>query len=87
MGLCLGLQLSVIEFARNVAGIKDATSREFNKEAGEAVIDVMAEQKKLLAEKHYGGTMRLGAYDCEIQPGTISHKAYKKLLFRGSGRG
>jgi CTP synthase len=77
LGLCLGLQLSVIEFARNVAGIKDATSREFDKNTKEPVIDIMEEQKKLLHEKHYGGTMRLGAYDCEVQPGTISHKAYK----------
>ena len=77
LGLCLGLQLSVIEFARNVAGMKDATSREFEKNAKNPVIDVMEEQKHLLKEKHYGGTMRLGAYDCEIQPGTTSHKAYK----------
>jgi len=76
-GLCLGLQLSVIEFARNIAGIKDATSREFDKNAKNPVIDVMPEQKVLLAEKHYGGTMRLGAYDCRVQEGTISHKAYK----------
>jgi CTP synthase len=76
-GLCLGLQLSVIEFARDVAGIKDATSREFDKNAKNPVIDVMQEQKKLLKEKHYGGTMRLGAYDCQIQDGTISHGAYK----------
>jgi CTP synthase len=84
-GLCLGLQLSVIEFARNVAGIKDATSREFNKNAKNLVIDVMEEQKKLLKEKHYGGTMRLGAYDCEIQPQTISHKAYKDWAGDKSG--
>ncbi len=77
LGLCLGLQLSVIEFARNVAGIKDATSREFEKNAKNPVIDVMEEQKRLLKEKRYGGTMRLGAYECEIQPGTISHRAYK----------
>lgn len=76
-GLCLGLQLSVIEFARNVAGIKDATSREFSKNAKNPVIDIMEEQKKLLHEKHYGGTMRLGAYDCQVQPETISHRAYK----------
>ena len=76
-GLCLGLQLSVIEFARNVAGIKDATSTEFDKKAKNPVIDVMPEQKVLLEEKHYGGTMRLGAYDCQVQEGTISHKAYK----------
>jgi CTP synthase len=77
LGLCLGLQLSVIEFARNVVGIKDATSREFDKNPKNPIIDVMQEQKALLKEKHYGGTMRLGAYDCEIQPGTISHKAYR----------
>lgn len=77
LGLCLGLQLSVIEFARNVAGIKNATSREFEKNAKNPVIDVMEEQKHLLKEKHYGGTMRLGAYDCEIQPGTTSYRAYK----------
>ena len=76
-GLCLGLQLSVIEFARNVVGIKDATSREFDRKAKNPVIDVMQEQKELLKEKHYGGTMRLGAFDCQIQDGTISHKAYK----------
>ncbi len=77
LGLCLGLQLSVIEFARNVAGIKDATSKEFNKNTKNPVIDVMEEQKKMLKERHYGGTMRLGAYDCQVQPGTISHRAYK----------
>jgi CTP synthase len=76
-GLCLGLQLSVIEFARNVVGIKDATSREFDRNAKNPVIDVMEEQKELLKQKHYGGTMRLGAYECLIQPGTISHNAYK----------
>ena len=76
-GLCLGLQLATIEFARNVAGIKDATSREFDKNAKNPVIDVMQEQKELLKEKHFGGTMRLGAYDCLIQENTTSHKAYK----------
>jgi len=76
-GLCLGLQLSVIEYARNVVGIKDATSREFDKNAKNPVIDVMQEQKELLKQKHYGGTMRLGAFDCQLQDGTISHKAYK----------
>jgi len=80
LGLCLGLQLSVIEFARNVAGIKDATSREFDKNAKNPVIDVMEEQKKLLQEKHYGGTMRLGAYDCQLTPGSISQKAYNASL-------
>jgi len=78
LGLCLGMQLSVIEFARNVCGI-DASSAEFcdNKEL---VIDVMPEQKVLLKEKRYGGTMRLGAYDCKIKEGTISAKAYGEEL-------
>ncbi len=75
-GLCLGLQLSVIEFARNVCKIKDATSAEFKKGAKNTIIDVMEEQKVLLKEKHYGGTMRLGAYNCKLQAGTVSHKAY-----------
>ncbi len=85
LGLCLGLQLSVIEFARNVAGIKDATSTEFDKNAKNPVIDVMPEQKVLLAEQHYGGTMRLGAYDCQVQEGTISHKAYKDWTGESKG--
>jgi CTP synthase len=84
-GLCLGLQLSVIEFARNVAGIKNATSREFNKKIENPVIDVMEEQKKLLKMRHYGGTMRLGAYNCQIKPGTISHKAYQSWSEKKSG--
>jgi CTP synthase len=80
-GLCLGLQLSTIEFARNIVGIKDATSREFDKNAKNPVIDVMEEQKELLKDKKYGGTMRLGSYDCIIQEGTISHKAYQDWIF------
>ncbi|OGZ79386.1 MAG: CTP synthase [Candidatus Staskawiczbacteria bacterium RIFOXYB1_FULL_37_44] len=80
LGLCLGLQLSVIEFARNVAGIKDATSREFEKNPKNPVIDVMDEQKDLLKEKRYGGTMRLGAYDCQLTPGTVSQKTYDASL-------
>ncbi len=77
LGLCLGVQLCVIEFARNVAGIKNATSREFDDKIKDPVIDVMEKQKKLLQMRHYGGTMRLGAYDCAVQPDTISHRAYK----------
>ncbi|MFH1968441.1 MAG: CTP synthase [bacterium] len=85
LGLCLGLQLSVIEFARNVAKIKDANSREFSKGAKNPVIDLMEEQKKLLKMRHYGGTMRLGAYDCELKPGTKSYRAYKNWLKSGKG--
>ena len=77
-GLCLGLQLAVIEFARNVCGLKDATSTEFVKNAKTPVIDVMPDQKALLEEKHYGATMRLGSYPCKLKRGTRAHKAYGK---------
>ncbi|OGZ63614.1 MAG: CTP synthase [Candidatus Staskawiczbacteria bacterium RIFCSPLOWO2_01_FULL_40_39] len=76
LGLCLGMQLSVIEFARNVCGLKDATSAEFKENSDNMVIDVMEDQKMLLEEKRYGGTMRLGSYSCELKPKTISLKAY-----------
>jgi len=75
LGLCLGMQLAVIEFARNVCKIKNACSAEFPN-CQEPIIDIMPEQKDLLKEKKYGGTMRLGAYNCQIFPYTISFKAY-----------
>ena len=75
-GLCLGLQMAVIEFARNVCGIKKANSAEFCPDCADKVIDSMAEQKALLKEKKYGGTNRLGAYQCQLKAGTISRKAY-----------
>ena len=78
LGLCLGMQLAVIEFSRNACGLKDATSAEFKKSSKNLVIDVMLEQKVLLKEKRYGGTMRLGAYNCKLKPGTKSYKAYAK---------
>ena len=80
LGLCFGMQLAVIEFARNVCGLKKANSTEILPDCQEAVIDVMAEQKTLLSEKKYGGTMRLGEYPCEIAPGSKSSKAYKDSL-------
>ncbi len=72
-GICLGMQCTVIEFARNVANIGDAHSGEFNKEAS-CVIDLMDEQKKV---KNKGGTMRLGAYPCVVKKGTKAFDAYK----------
>ncbi len=80
LGLCLGLQLATIEFARNVCGIKDATSREFDANAKNPVIDLMEEQKDLMKKHNYGGTMRLGTWDCKINKGTNSFKAYKSEL-------
>lgn len=77
-GLCLGMQLAVIEFARNVCGMKEASSVEFNKNTPYPVIDIMLEQKELMKNKNYGGTMRLGSYQCNIKKGTTAYNAYKK---------
>ncbi len=79
-GLCLGMQLATIEFARNVCNIKKANSAEFKQDCQDTVIDMMLEQKDLLKEKKYGGTMRLGAYKCYLKPATISRKAYNAEL-------
>ena len=78
LGLCLGMQLAVIEFARNVCKIEDATSTEFDPKAKSPLIDLMEEQKEVMKNHKYGATMRLGAWDCKINKGTISSKAYKK---------
>ncbi|MFH1423704.1 MAG: CTP synthase [Candidatus Nealsonbacteria bacterium] len=77
LGLCLGMQLLVIEFARHVCGLRKANSAEFAPKAKENVIDVMPDQDVLLKEKKYGGTMRLGEYKCRIRPNTLAYKAYK----------
>lgn len=77
LGLCLGMQCAVIEYARNVVGLKGANSKEFDENAQYPVIDLMLEQKNVQA---YGGTMRLGAYDCIVKKGTKAHKAYKADL-------
>jgi CTP synthase len=71
-GICLGLQLAIIEYARNVVGIKNATSMEFS-DKGDLVVHYMHGQSKDGAK---GGSMRLGAYDCDLQPGTLAHKIY-----------
>ncbi len=77
-GLCLGLQMAVIEYSRNVLGIKNATSAEIDNKAENKVIDVMPDQMALIKEKKYGGTNRLGSYQCRLMPDTISRNAYKK---------
>jgi CTP synthase len=78
LGLCLGMQMAVVEYARNVLKIKNATSAEIDPGAKDRVIDVMPEQKKMIREKKYGGTNRLGAYLCRLKKGTVSFKAYGK---------
>jgi len=74
------MQLATIEFARNVCGLKKATSTEFDPKTKQPVIDLIPEQKELIKNKQYGATMRLGAWDCKIIPKTIASKAYKKGL-------
>ena len=75
LGICLGLQCAVIDFARYVCGLKGANSTEFNKKTKYPVIDLMESQRAI---KIKGGTMRLGAYDCEIKTGTKTFAAYRK---------
>lgn len=77
-GLCYGMQLAVIEFARHVADIKDAHTVEIDPRAKNPVIDIMPEQKEKMANSDFGGTMRLGAYDAKLKKGTIAYNAYKK---------
>lgn len=73
LGLCLGMQCAVIEYARNIAGLKDANSMEFNENTPYPVIDLMTEQKNV---EGYGGTMRLGQFECRLKPDTKAREAY-----------
>ena len=75
LGICLGMQCSVIEFSRNICGIKDANSSEFDSETRAPIIDFMESQRKI---RKKGGTMRLGAYPCTLKSGTKAAKAYGK---------
>jgi CTP synthase len=76
-GICLGLHCAVIEFSRNECGLKDATSKEFDPEAEDAVISFLEDQEVILDK---GGTMRLGAYACKLQDNTKIRSIYKKSL-------
>jgi len=77
-GLCYGMQLAVVEFARHVCGLKDANTTEIDPETRNPVIHIMSEQADILKDNRYGGTMRLGAYPCVLTPKTISREAYGK---------
>ena len=81
LGICLGMQVAIIEYARNVLNLKGANSTEFNKDTSYPVIDLMESQRAI---KLKGGTMRLGAYDCELESGSKAQKAYgrKKISER-----
>ena len=76
-GICLGMQMCVVEFARNVLGFKDAASAEVNPKSSHAVIALMEDQKSTTIK---GGTMRLGAYDCELKEGSLAHRIYGSTL-------
>ena len=73
LGICLGLQIATIEFARNVAGIKNATSSEFDPNSSAKVIDMMESQRSVSRK---GGSMRLGACPCNLTPGSLAHRLY-----------
>ncbi|MCA9889648.1 MAG: CTP synthase, partial [Anaerolineae bacterium] len=75
LGLCLGMQVMCIEFARNVLGFEDANSTEFDENTHHPVIDLMLDQRAIT---DLGGTMRLGAYPCMLKPGSAAHTAYKQ---------
>jgi len=77
-GLCYGMQLAVVEFARNVLGWKDANTVEIDPKTTHPVIDIMPEQKEKLAKNDYGGTMRLGACPAILKKGTLARGAYKR---------
>ncbi|HTD94047.1 MAG TPA: gamma-glutamyl-gamma-aminobutyrate hydrolase family protein, partial [Chitinophagaceae bacterium] len=72
-GICLGMQMAVIEYARHVLGLKDAHSTEMDPQTSDPVIDLMDEQKQVTAK---GGTMRLGAYPCNLKEGTLAYNIY-----------
>jgi len=78
LGLCYGMQMAVIEYSRNVLGIKDANSQEVNPKSKNLVIHLMEEQKKILKDGKYGGTIRLGAWPCKIKKGSLLESLYKK---------
>ena len=75
-GLCYGMQLMTVEYARNVAGLKGAQTAEIDQKAPHLVIDIMPDQKKKLAEGNYGGSMRLGLYPAKLLNGTVAQEAY-----------
>lgn len=81
LGLCLGMQLAVIEFARNVCNIKDASSTEFDELCKNPIIDLMSDQKSII---NMGGTLRLGNYECTLKKDSLAHKFYgeDKILER-----
>ncbi len=88
LGLCYGMQLATIEFARSVAKIRNAHTTEVEQNVKHPVIHIMPEQEKMLLKREYGATMRLGAWDCVLTPGTKTEKAYARAgWIKPSARG
>ena len=79
LGICLGMQLAVIEFARHVCGIEDASSTEFDELCKNPIIDLMSDQKAII---NMGGTLRLGNYDCHLVKDTLAYKDYKEDVIK-----
>lgn len=86
-GLCYGMQLMTIEYARNVAGLKGAQTAEIDPKAPHVVIDIMPDQKKKIAEGDFGGSMRLGVYPAKLKKGTVAEEAYREARSFGLGSG
>ncbi|MEK7174371.1 MAG: CTP synthase [Patescibacteria group bacterium] len=84
LGLCYGMQLAVVEFARHVLGMRGANTTEIDQKTKYPVIDILPEQKNNLREKNYGATMRLGAYPAKLKAGTIARRSYgaEKIIER-----
>ncbi len=82
LGLCYGMQMATVEFARHVAGLKNAHTTEINPKTSYPVVHTMSDQVAKLEKKQYGGTMRLGGYDCELSSDTIARAAYGKKLIK-----
>jgi CTP synthase len=78
LGLCYGMQMATIEYARNVLGIKDANSQEVAPKSKNQVIHLMKEQQELIKNKEYGGTIRLGAWPCKLDEDSVAYGQYKK---------
>lgn len=78
LGLCYGMQLAAVAFARDVLGLKDANTEENKKKSKNKVIHLIKSQKKILRNRAYGGTMRLGAWDAIVKKSTLAHKIYNK---------
>ena len=80
LGLCYGMQMATIEFARNIAKLKNANTTEVEAECNYPVVHIMPDQEKKMLKREYGGTMRLGSWDCKLKKGSLAQKLYKSEL-------